>query len=183
MAFITDENFTIMSKEKYAETQIPLWEQKLIAAEKKQRKLKARMLKELQSYIVYDRDELYNKSDVLYIYESCTSQGCFKCQKQIPYFWPALWAIYDYNVFNNENITNSLQQIGVVNRGYTMEQLHNYMFGCCSDECKKAVAKRCLECNRYFRPSESYSYERFCSNDCWQEFNYQCYRDDIRNRW
>ncbi len=180
MAFITDETFTIMSKEKYAETQIPLWEQKLIATEKKQRELKKDMLKEFESYIVYDKDDLYDKWDIMYTYESCTSSGCINCHKQIPYFWPALWHIYDHNAFNDENITNSLQKVGVVNRGYTMDILKNYLFGCCSEECRKVVARYCFECLRPIRHSQCYFVDRFCSNVCWQEFDYQCFRDEMR---
>ncbi len=183
MAFITDETFTIISKKKYAESQIPFWEQKLIKIEKKQRNLKEIMLNELGCSIKYTTDELYHKNDRLYIYESCTSDGCIKCNKQIPYCWPVLWHIHDDIIFDNKDISQTLQKIGVVNRRYTKEDLKNYIYGCCSEECKKIIKRNCIECGRLIRPSECYYYDRFCSDECSREFSYQCFRDQMRGRW
>lgn len=167
-----------MNKARYAKTQIPLWEQKLIKIEQKQKKLRENMLKEFEYSVKFRTDDLYDKGDMLYVYETCSSQGCYKCDKQIPYFWPALWSVYN-DIFNKPvDVSTILQKLGVVNRGYTIEDLKNYLFGCCSMNCRLHVVRKCNECYRVIRPSGYYSVERFCSDECRKEFDYQCYQDN-----
>ncbi len=186
MAFITYDTFVIMNKKKYQESLISLKEQKLNQIEEKQKALKNELNDNILSLIIYEDDSnyIYNDYSIIYKEAICVSDGCYHCNKYIPYFWPSLWQfefelnfIVEYKgVIHNkkgiksekEYIESILNTINVTSRGYTINDLLNYAYGCCSNTCRKNIAKKCTECQRSIKPNTCTA-QRFCSTECYND--------------
>jgi hypothetical protein len=194
MAFITHDTFVIMNKKKYQESLIPPKEQRLNQIKKKQKELHIKLIEDINFHIVYPDDDngcndngCNDNISIIYKEASYVTDGCYCCNKSIPCFWPLLWQ-FQWNLefimrCNNyvpnkddgteqtihEYINDILCKINVTSKGYTINNLLNYAYGCCSNECRKRVTKKCIVCQTRIKPSEFYSVQRYCSNECYHD--------------